>query len=101
MEKNDTINWLEFLIQITEDQRLNPWHIALITAIIKIAYLQHEETIIRVSRSKIMYHSHIRTLTTYHKYFKELQNFGYIKYIPSYHPGYRSTLEILNFKNPF
>ncbi|MDR6513775.1 hypothetical protein J2780_000339 [Chryseobacterium camelliae] len=41
--------------------------------------------------------SNIRTLPTYHKYFKELQEFGYINYSPSYHPGYRSTIEILNY----
>lgn len=40
--------------------------------------------------------SHINATPTYHKYFKELQNYGYIKYTPSYHPGYRSTIEILD-----
>jgi len=33
--------------------------------------------------------SHIRTLPTYDKFFKELQEFGYIKYGPTYHPGYK------------
>ncbi|WP_431610430.1 hypothetical protein [Chryseobacterium sp. 'Rf worker isolate 10'] len=96
MEENNSIHWLEFFILITEDKRLNVWHIALITAIIKLAYIQNEERIIHVSRSKVMYHSHIQTLPTYHKYFKELQNFGYIKYTPSYHPDYRGILELLD-----
>ena len=39
--------------------------------------------------------SHIKTLPSYHKYFKQLQDFDYIKYTPSYHPDCRSTVEIL------
>ncbi|WP_306621558.1 hypothetical protein [Chryseobacterium ginsenosidimutans] len=100
MKKNNTIDWIEFIIQITEDHRLNVWHIALIISILKIAYIQNEEKVIRVSRTKLMDHSHIKTRPTYHKYFKELQDFGYIKYTPSYHPDYRSTLEFLNPKIP-
>ncbi|WP_348797977.1 hypothetical protein [Flavobacterium adhaerens] len=38
--------------------------------------------------------SHISTIPTYHKYFKELQQMGYINYRPSYHPGYRSEVSI-------
>lgn len=98
MEKNNTNQWLEFLILIIEDQRLNVWHISLIVAIVKLAYVQNEGRILRVSRSKLMHHSHVRTTPTYHKYFKELQDFGYIKYTPSYHPGYRSILELLDIK---
>ncbi len=40
--------------------------------------------------------SHIDTALTNHKYFKQLQEFGYIKYIPSYHPGYKSTIELID-----
>ncbi|GAB0157826.1 hypothetical protein CHRYSEOSP005_31120 [Chryseobacterium sp. Alg-005] len=99
MEKANPIHGIEFLIQITEDGRLNVWHIALLTAIVKLAYLQNETGVIRVSRSKLMYQAHIKNTATYHKYFKELQNFGYVKYTPCYHPGYRSTLELFDLEN--
>jgi len=39
--------------------------------------------------------SHIKTLPSYHKYFKELQKMEIIKYTPSYHPGYKSKVEFL------
>lgn len=95
MENNGIItNWLEFLTLITEDKRLNVWHIGLLIAVIKLANMQNEKDFIRVSRSKLMYYSHVKNITTYHKYFKQLQDFGYIKYIPSYHPGYKSTIEL-------
>lgn len=88
-------NGLEYLDNICNDERLKVWHLCLLLAIARLAYRQNEGRIIRVSRSKLMKMSHIDTVPTYHKYFKQLQNFGYIKYIPSYHPCYRSTIELL------
>lgn len=87
---------LIYLDNVCHDPRLTVWHICLLLAITRLAYRQNESKIIRVSRSKLMSMSHIYTTPTYHKYFKELQNYGYIKYTPSYHPGYRSTIEILD-----
>ncbi|PUB26332.1 hypothetical protein C8J95_11115 [Elizabethkingia sp. YR214] len=87
---------LIYLDNVCHDPRLTVWHISLLLAIARLAYRQNEDKIIRVSRSKLMTMSHINTAPTYHKYFKELQNYNYIKYTPSYHPGYRSIVEILN-----
>jgi len=86
---------LQYLAAFEKDRQLNVWHLALLTAIILLGYRQGERRFIKVSRSKIMALSHINTLPTYHKYFKELQDMGYIKYTPSYHPGYRSEIELL------
>ncbi|SHM44399.1 hypothetical protein SAMN05444267_104820 [Chryseobacterium polytrichastri] len=97
METNNTGQWLNFLKVIINDTRLNVWHLALLFALIQIAYLQNEHKKLRVSRSRLMAMSHINTLPTYHKYFKQLQDLGYIKYTPCYHPGYRSTVEFLVF----
>ncbi len=79
---------------LEKDPRLNVWHFALLSAILCLGYRQGQKKIINVSRSKIMSLSHINTLPTYHKYFKELQKMGHIIYRPSYHPGYRSQVEI-------
>lgn len=85
---------LKYLEILEKDHRLNVWHFALLSAILYLGYKQGHTRIIKVSRSKIMSLSHINTLPTYHKYFKELQEMGYINYRPSYHPGYRSEVEI-------
>lgn len=95
MEANNAAYWLNFIKIASSDSRLNVWHIALLLALVQLAYLQNERNIIRVSRSRLMSLSHINTLPTYHKYFKQIQEFGYIKYTPNYHPGYRSTVEFL------
>ena len=77
-----------------DDPRLNVWHFALLLAILSLGYRQGQKKNIKVSRSKIMTLSHIKTLPTYHKYFKELQCFGYIEYTPSYHPGVKSIVKL-------
>ncbi|WP_426480185.1 hypothetical protein [Chryseobacterium sp. R2ACT005] len=92
---NDLQRWFDFLDEIGSDPQLNVWHISLLIAIARLASKQNEKWLIRVSRNKLMALSHIKTITSFHKYFKELQLFGYIKYTPSYHPDYRSTVEIL------
>ncbi|MFH7018581.1 hypothetical protein [Flavobacterium sp. FlaQc-47] len=77
-----------------DDPKLNVWHLALLAAILSLGIRQGETKRIKVSRSKLMQLSHINTLPTYHKYFKQLQELGYIKYSASYHPGYKSEVEI-------
>jgi hypothetical protein len=83
------------LSKLEEDARLNVWHFALLTAIMLLGCKQKQHKVINVSRKKLMALSHIKTLPSYHKYFKELQEMGIIKYTPSYHPGYKSEVEFL------
>lgn len=85
----------DYLSVFLKDSRLNVWHLAILVAILHMANVQAEGKRIHVSRSKIMKFSHINTIPTYHKYFKELQIMGYIRYAPSYHPGIRSLVELL------
>lgn len=85
---------IDCLCVYMEDPQLNVWHLAILNAILSLGYRQGERQRIKVSRRKLMLLSHINTLPTYHKYFKQLQDLGYIKYMPSYHPGYRSEVEL-------
>lgn len=86
--------FMNSLLIYMEDPRLKVWHVALLLAIISLGYKQRQKQNIKVSRSKIMALSHINTIPTYHKYFKELQSLGYIEYLPSYHPGVRSEVNL-------
>lgn len=88
-------NLLKYLKLFEKDPKLNVWHFSLLSAILYLGFRQGQSKIIKVSRSRIMSLSHIKTLPTYHKYFKELQTMGYIKYTPSYNPEYRSEVELL------
>lgn len=88
-------NLFKYLTIFEKDTRLNVWHFSLLSAILYLGCRQGQSKIIGVSRSKIMSLSHIKTIPTYHKYFKELQTMGYIKYTPSYNPRYKSKVELL------
>lgn len=84
-----------YVAYIENDKRLNVWHFSLLMAILYLGCRQGQKKSINVSRSKIMDLAHIYTLPTYHKYFKQLQEMGYFKYMPSYHPGYKSKVDLL------
>ncbi|WP_339655805.1 hypothetical protein [Flavobacterium frigidarium] len=96
--KSSKDSLMDFLLIYMEDPRLNVWHFALLLAILSLGYKQGQMQNIKVSRSKIMALSHINTIPTYHKYFKELQNLGYIEYFPSYHPGVKSEVYLKDKK---
>lgn len=87
-------NIMKYLSMYVDDPKLNVWHLSILTAILGLGYRQGQRRRIKVSRSKIMQLSHVNTLPTYHKYFKQLQDLGYIKYIPSYHPAYKSEVKL-------
>ncbi|MCR5863406.1 hypothetical protein LRS05_15345 [Flavobacterium sp. J372] len=80
---------------ILKDERLNVWHISLLAALFILAFRQDRIKHVKVSRSQLMALSHISTVPTYHKYFKELQEMGYVVYRASYHPGVRSEVDFL------
>jgi len=86
---------LNYFKVIEKDGRLSVWHVALLTAVLIMALQQDRLYGIKVSRSRIMAKSHVNTLPTFHKYFRELQELGYICYRPSYHPGVRSEIDFL------
>lgn len=92
MRQNDMLDYFKV---IENDGRLSVWHVALLTAVLIMALQQDRLYGIKVSRSRLMAKSHVNTLPTFHKYFKELQELGYICYRPSYHPGVRSEIDFL------
>ena len=93
-KNNEEREIMNFFSMYMNDPDLNVWHLAILTAVLNLGYRQGQRRTINVSRSRIMALSHINTLPTYHKYFKQLQDLGYIKYSPSYHPGYKSEIEL-------
>jgi len=50
---------------------------------------------ISVTRKEIMRLAHIGSIATYHKCVKELQEFGYMRYCPSYNPSLGSQINVL------
>lgn len=85
-----------FLIIAAHDQRLSALHLGLYLV---LCALQSRGAAIyfSISRSEIMRLSKIRGIATYHKIIRELHAFGYVDYVPSYHPAGQSLVRLNDF----
>lgn len=83
------------ILSLSMDERITVWHLGTMMGIIQLAVVEKPEAAIYISRSKVMALGHINNIVTYHKCIKELVEFGYIAYTPSYHPGVRTIVKLL------
>jgi hypothetical protein len=75
-----------FLAKATNENTVGHSHICLFLAIYH-QWQNHEfVTPIRISRSRLMRVSKIKSFATYHKCIRDLVELDLIKYEPSYHP---------------
>ena len=88
-----------FYEKIHEDSRLNPTHISLYLALFQFWNLNHFQNPISISRHEMMKLSKIAAYGTYHKCIKDLQDFGYIEYLPSFNPYKGSLVILFNFED--
>ncbi len=88
-----------FYDKIQQDDRLNPTHISLYLALFQFWNLNHFQNPISISRNEMMRLSKISALGTYHKCIKQLQEFGYIEYMPSFNPYKGSLVNLYNLEN--
>lgn len=77
-----------------DDIRIKQGHITLYLAFFHKWNRSYFEKIITVNRELIMERARIRSKTTYHRYLKDLNDWDYLKYIPSYHPRIGSKIEM-------
>ena len=88
----DEIN--EAYLNLVQDKRITVWHISMYTAVLSI-YLNNGFNPIPVTRRTLMQLTHIRSIVTYHKCLKELQEWGYIHYVPSYNGYFKSRVFLI------
>ena len=91
----DSNIYRDLLVTLSTDKRITVWHMAALFAIVQLSDCKDITEPIFISRKKIMALSHINNFVTYHKCIKELQQFGYIQYYPSYHPAIGSKVHLL------
>jgi hypothetical protein len=82
-------------LRFSEDSRITAWHMALYLALIFLWQSAGMKKSIHISRRQLMQLSRIQSNVTYHKCIKQLQEYGYIRYTPSYHPLHGSSVELL------
>lgn len=84
----------QFLTSIREDNRISPTHISLYMALFQLYILNCFQNPIEISRLTVMDRSKISGLATYHKCIKDLNDYNYIRYQPSYNPRISSKVWI-------
>lgn len=75
-----------FFIRIASEETIYPTHISLYIALFQSWNVNRFKNPISISRDEMMKASRIASKATYHKCIKELQNMGFIDYLPSYNP---------------
>jgi hypothetical protein len=90
-----------FFERIASDKRIQPTHISLYMALFQFWNFNRFQNPISISRSEIMGVSKILAKATYHKVIKELHEFGYINYRPSYNPFRGSEVELVQWPDNF
>jgi hypothetical protein len=84
----------EFFLSIREDPRIGPVHISLFMAIVQHWTKNNCKNPICVFGKELMDLAKISGVATYHKAIRELHEYGYIKYEPSYNRFLRSRIYI-------
>jgi len=80
---------------LSNDERISVWHSSIYTALLYLWSQNNFTNRIPITRKVLMRHCHISSIATYHKCIKELQEFGYIKYVPTYNSFFGSYISIL------
>lgn len=88
-----------FMNMVREDPRIGPSHISLFMAIL-IAYRSQEYRMpVSVYSRDLMKQAKISASGTYHRCMRDLKEYGYIKYVPSYNPILGSLIYLLKFES--
>ena len=80
-----------FFEKASDDDKLNPTHISMYMALFQFWNINHFQNPISISRNQVMKVSKICSFATYHKCIRELNEYGYLRYLPSYNP-YKGSL---------
>ena len=84
-----------FYSAIKNDNRIGTTHISLYMALFQFYNLNTFVNPIQITRAAVMEVAKISGLATYHKCMRDLVEFGYIQYEPSYNPAINSRVRLL------
>ena len=95
------MNYIKHLSSVHEkiiaDDRLSPWHVSLYYALFHNWNFNQFSDNFQIVRRLLMVESKIGSVNTYTRCLKELNQWGYIKYFPSYNPHKSSVVTIITF----
>ncbi|MBA2500227.1 MAG: hypothetical protein H0V30_10910 [Chitinophagaceae bacterium] len=85
-----------FLAVIRDDHRIGPTHISLYMSLFQMYNLNAFQSPVEITRSLVMETAKINGLATYHKCIRDLHEYGYIRYAPSFNPRVRSRIWMIS-----
>ena len=89
---------IDFYTAIQNDNRIGATHISLYLALYYFYMLNQFQNPVFIKRSSVMHGAKICGLGTYHKCIKDLNDFGYILYKPSYNPRLGSRVYLVGLE---
>jgi len=99
MEKVNYIVHLNAAFEkFNEDERIKQGHITLYLAFFQKWNREFFKKTITVNRTSIMERAKFKSKTTYHNYLKDLNDWGYLNYFPSFHPARGSKISLFIFE---
>lgn len=98
MEVNYIKQLTQALVKFSDDDRLNPSHVSLYLALFQFWNINRFQNPISINRSEAMRVSKIGSNATYHRCIKQLHEWGYLEYIPSYNPMRGSKINMFIFE---
>jgi len=98
MEKvNYIIQLNEAFDRFNKDRRIKQGHITLYLAFFQKWNREFFKKTITINREWIMEKAKFKSKTTYHSYLKDLNDWNYLRYCPSYHPAKGSKVQMSIF----
>ncbi len=95
MEKVNYITHLNTAFEhFNNDIRIKQGHITLYLAFFQKWNREFFKKTLTVNREFIMERAKIKSKTTYHNYLKDLNDWGYLQYFPSFHPARGSRIRL-------
>ncbi len=85
----------QFYDKAVNDERIGYTHICLYMALFQFWNLNGFKNPVYISRSNLMKAAKISGRATYHKAIKQLEEYGYIIYIPSWNPDIKSRVYLI------
>ncbi len=86
----------DFFSAIENDPRINTTHISLYMGLLQFWYVHECKNPVSIFSREVMPLCKISGSATYHKCIKELSDYGYIKYIPSYYRNKKSLVYLMS-----
>lgn len=98
----ENVNYIKHLNTVFErfnnDERIKQGHITLYLAFFQKWNREFFKKTLTINRELVMDCAKIKSKTTYHNYLKDLNEWEYLKYYPSYHPARGSKIKMFIFE---